>query len=124
MGGRRAVVEHVSQMAATVGAMHFGPDHAMAAVDGCLDRALDRVVEARPAGAAFELQACLEQLLLAPCAGECAGAFFPQKGAGPRCLGPMRTHHVVLFRSEDPAPLRVAMRDRECVAWHREFLLL
>src|ERR1700733_13519349 len=52
MGGGRAVREDVAEMAAAGRAMHLRADHAMAAVSRRLNRTLDRVVEARPAGAA------------------------------------------------------------------------
>src|SRR5690606_34530891 len=61
-GGRWAVVEDVTEMAATGGAKHLGADHAVAAVGPFLDRAGDRLVEAGPAGAALELLAALEQI--------------------------------------------------------------
>src|SRR5581483_127474 len=73
-GRRRAVRKHMAEMAATAAAMHLGADHAVAAVHRFLDGARLRIVEARPAGTAFELALRLEQLLPAAGAGECAGA--------------------------------------------------
>src|SRR3954462_12863241 len=66
---RRAVLEDVPEMAAAGGTMDFGADHAMAVVHRSLHRALDRVVEARPAGATLELQFRFEQRLIAAGAG-------------------------------------------------------
>src|SRR2546422_5742780 len=54
MRGRRAVVEHMAEMAAASAAVHFGAGHAVAPVDRGFDRSLHRIVEARPAGAAIE----------------------------------------------------------------------
>src|SRR6202035_2508017 len=51
----RAVVEDVAEMAATASAMHLGAQHAEGPVFRLADRVLQRLVEARPAGAAFEL---------------------------------------------------------------------
>jgi len=45
--------------------MNFIPNHAVAAVGIRLDRSGDRVVEARPTGAAFELELGREQRLIA-----------------------------------------------------------
>lgn len=56
MGRRRTVIKHVSQMAAAVGTMNLGSDHSVAAIRGRFDRTLDRIIEARPSRAAFELQ--------------------------------------------------------------------
>src|SRR5262245_17517686 len=54
-GGRRAVGEHVAQMAAAAAAMHLGAHHAVAAVLGGLHGAGLGRVEARPARTALEL---------------------------------------------------------------------
>src|SRR5687767_16034021 len=64
---RRAVGKHVAEMAAAAAAMHFGPLHAVGAVDRFLHGARLRIVEARPPGAALELLLRCEQLL--PAAG-------------------------------------------------------
>src|SRR5579871_5958713 len=55
MGRRRPIVEDVAEMAAAGRAMDLGPLHAKTVVRRCLDAAGDRLVEARPAGAALEL---------------------------------------------------------------------
>jgi hypothetical protein len=41
-------------MAAAVRAMNLGSDHTKGPVNGCLDSPLDRIIEAGPAGSAFE----------------------------------------------------------------------
>src|SRR5215475_261557 len=56
MRGGRPVLEHMAEMAAAAAAVHFRAHHPEAAVAGGLDRARNRVVEARPAGAAFEFR--------------------------------------------------------------------
>jgi hypothetical protein len=55
VGGRRAVVEDVAEVDAGTGAAHFDALHAEAAVFMQGDGAFNRVEEAGPAGAAFEL---------------------------------------------------------------------
>src|SRR6185369_6606584 len=60
-GRRRAVVEHVPEVAAAARAVHLVARHAERVVLADLDAArLDRLPEARPAGAALELRARAE----------------------------------------------------------------
>ena len=54
-GRRRSVVEHMAEMAAAAAAMHLVPHHAEGVVGVFQHRAFDRLIEARPAGAAVEL---------------------------------------------------------------------
>ena len=42
-------------MTPTVRAMNLGSDHTVGSIDGRLDSTLDRIIEAGPTGAAFEL---------------------------------------------------------------------
>src|SRR5690554_2168159 len=78
-GRRWAVREYVTQMATAGRAMHFGAKHAERPVVRCLDRSGNRVIEARPAGAAFEFQRCSKQFLITPDAPERAGTMFMQQ---------------------------------------------
>jgi hypothetical protein len=55
MSRRRAVVKNVPEMAPTICAMDFSPDHTVASINRCLDRILDWIVEARPSSATLEL---------------------------------------------------------------------
>src|SRR5580704_15660512 len=71
---RRPVLEHVAEMAAAAAAMHFGTFHTPAAVGRGFDRAWHRIVETRPAGAAFEFRLGPEKLLIAAGAVKRAGA--------------------------------------------------
>src|SRR5690606_6907775 len=50
------VREHMAQMAAAGGAMAFRAAHAVAGVGGGFHRTRQRVIKARPAGAALEFQ--------------------------------------------------------------------
>src|SRR3954470_1476853 len=118
MRRRRTVLEHVPQMAAAAAAMHLGADHAVAAVGRAFDRARDRIVEARPAGAALELLLRCEQLLSAPRAGERAGAFLVVERTGAGTLGAVAAQDVVLLGGEQLAPLLVTVGDRKPLLFH------
>src|SRR3954466_6675162 len=69
-GRLRTVVEDVAEMAAAAPAMHLGAEHAVGAVLGLADIALDRLVEARPSRAALELGVGRKQRQVAAGAGE------------------------------------------------------
>src|SRR5262245_47879741 len=105
-------------MAAAAAAMHFGAHHAVAAVLGALHRARDRIVEARPAGAALELLLGHEQRLAAARAGEGAGALLVVERAAARGLGAVAAQDVVLLGCEQAAPLLVGVGDRVLFARH------
>src|SRR5262245_58444881 len=94
-------------MAAAGRAMHLGADHAVAAVDGRFHRALDRLVEARPAGAALEFHLALEEWTIAAGTVECARPLLEQERTAPRRLGAMSTHHPILLGRQPVAPLGV-----------------
>src|SRR4051794_25545734 len=115
---RRAVLEHVAEMAAAAAAMHLGADHAVAAVGRGLDRARDRIVEARPTGAALELLFRREQLLPASHAGERAGTLLVIEGTRAGRLGTVAAENIVLLGGEQLAPLLVGMSDRETFFFH------
>src|SRR5712672_3213173 len=55
-GRLRPVVEDVTEMAAAAAAVNFGAQHPKGAVLGLADGVLERLIEARPAGAAFEFR--------------------------------------------------------------------
>src|SRR5262245_53966259 len=95
-GRRRTVREDMAEVAAAPAALHLGADHAVGAVLQLLDRAGLRIVEARPAGAAFELLLRLEQRLPAPRAGEGAGALLVVERTAARPLGAVLAYDVVL----------------------------
>src|ERR1700743_2270431 len=54
-GWLRAVVEHVAEMAAAAAAMNFAAHHAEGAIFPFAHGVIQRLIEARPAGAALEL---------------------------------------------------------------------
>ena len=72
-GGRRTIVKDMALMAAAIGAVHFGAGHEQRLVLGRAQRAVDKGIKARPAGAAVELGLGGEQRL---------GAAGAEKGAG------------------------------------------
>src|SRR5688500_17719563 len=99
-GRRRAVGKHVTEVTAALAAVHFGANHEVAVVIGCSDRALDRLEEAGPPGAAFEFPCGDEQLLAAACTGEGARALLLQQRAGAGPLGRMLSQDLVLLRRQ------------------------
>src|SRR4028119_1723536 len=81
-GGLRPVREDVAEVPAAARAMHLRARHEQAAVGLGADPALDGRPEGRPAGAALELGAGVEQRLAAAGAQESAGADFGGGRAG------------------------------------------
>src|SRR2546430_13240687 len=82
-GRLRSVVEDMAEMAAAAAAMHLSACHAEGAVLGLAERIFQRLIEARPAGAAFEFGVGRKQRQVAAGAGEDAPSMPPQ-GRG-RC---------------------------------------
>src|SRR6202163_130261 len=100
MRGRRSVIEHMTEVAAAPAAVLLGASHAVASVARGLNRVRNRLVEAGPAGAAFELGLGHEQGLPASGAGKCAGTFLVIEGATPRRFGAVPPHHFILLGGE------------------------
>src|SRR5258708_40307049 len=71
-GGLRTIVEHVTEMTAAAAAMDFGAQHSKGPVLSLADRVFERLIEARPAGAALEFRFRGEQRQGAAGAGESA----------------------------------------------------
>src|SRR5262245_17711806 len=111
-------------MAATAAAMHFGARHAVAAIVGRLDRAGLRIVEAGPAGAAFEFPLGDKQFLITTRAAECPRAFFVIQRAASRPLGAVLAHDVKLLGRQNLAPFGVGVRDGILLGVHGWFLFL
>src|SRR5262249_34062882 len=104
MRRRRAVLEHVPEMAATAAAAHLGTHQAIAAVARGFDRAWHRIVKARPACAALEFRLRHEQRLAAAGADEGAGALLVVQRAAAGTLGAVPAHHLVLLGREQAPP--------------------
>ena len=115
-GRRRAVIEDMAEMAATLGAMDFLAHHVHRAVAVGRDgRVLQRRPEARPAGVAVELGLGGEQRELATGAGEGAGAVLLVERARIGALGALPPQHRILGGRQQGAPFRVGMRDLEAL---------
>ena len=83
-GRLRPIVEDVPEMAAAAAAVNLGAHHAQRPILGLADGVLKRLVETRPAGAAFELGLRREQRQVASGAGEDALAMLLQQRARSR----------------------------------------
>src|SRR3954462_6593857 len=94
-GRRRAVGEHMPQMAAAIGAMHLGAAHKEAAVFGLTHRTLQRGVEARPARAALKFGLGIEQRLATAATEKRAGALLRVQRTGPGALRAVLAQHMI-----------------------------
>src|SRR5262245_20674491 len=94
-------------MPAALRAVHFDPRHAVAPIRRRADRALDRAVEARPAGAALVLRVRRKERLAAAGARERAVAFFMEQRAAAPVLGAVLGQHVELLGRQRRFPVGV-----------------
>src|SRR6202043_1987748 len=85
-GRFRTVVEHVAEMAAATPAVDLGAGHAEGGILAFADRIFQRLIEARPAGAALELGLGGKQRQVAAGAGEDALAVLLEQRARARPL--------------------------------------
>src|SRR5690606_18099139 len=98
---RRAVGEDVALVRTAAGADDLGADHAVAGVADILEMAGGkRLGEARPAGAALELRAAVEQRQAAQPAGVGACALLGQEHPAERRLGAVLEQHVAFLLPE------------------------
>src|SRR6185369_10793720 len=89
-GRRRAVGEDMALVRAAAGADDFRSDHAVAGVANVFQVVgAERLSEARPAGAAFELGAAVEQREAAEPAGEDSGPLLVEEDPAERRFGAM-----------------------------------
>ena len=100
-------------MAAAAAAMHFGARHAERRVLGFADGIVERLPEARPAGAALVFGVRGEQRQVAAGAGEDALALFLQQRARTRPLGAVLAQDLILLRRQLRAPFGVGLFDLE-----------
>src|SRR2546430_5780145 len=112
-GRLRSVVEDMAEMAAAAAAMHLGGGHAEGAVLGLAERIFQRLIEARPAGAAFEFGVGRKQRQVAAGAGEDALAMLLQERARSRPFGAVLTQDIVLLRRQLRAPFGIGLFDLE-----------
>ena len=99
---RWAVVEHMTEMPAATAAMLFGAGHAECRVAPIDDGPRQRLLEARPAGAAVIFGGRAEQRQVAAGAGEGAPAMFLEQRAGEGPLGAGFTQDVEARRAPGP----------------------
>src|SRR5262249_15953393 len=104
-----AIVEHMAKMTAALTAMHFRAGHEEAAILAGLHCAFQRLIEARPAGAAFELRLGVKQLLAAPRADELAVPLLGIQRAGAGTFGAVLAQHGILCRRQLLTPFLIAM---------------
>src|ERR1700733_15671347 len=115
------VIEDVAEMAAAATAMNFAAQHAEGAIFPFAHGIIQRLIEARPAGAAFVLRLGREQRQVATGAGEGAFAVFLEQRARPRTLGTFLAQDFVLLRRQLGAPFRVGLFDLELFSGVRGF---
>src|SRR5260370_33347421 len=102
--------------------MTLDPRHAVAAVFRCLGCALNRIIEARPAGAAVEFHFRHEKWLTASGARKCSSALFLIQCTAMRRLRAMLTHDFILFGRQKLAPFLVSAGHRELFGVHELML--
>src|ERR1700704_5467746 len=112
-GRLRPIVEDVTEMAAAAAAVNFGPQHPEGPVFGLADGVIERLVKARPAGAALEFRLRGEQRQIAAGAGEDALAMFLEQWARSRAFGALLAQDLVLLRRQLRAPFRIGLFDLE-----------
>src|SRR5688572_11369708 len=102
----------MAEVSAAAAAVDLGARHAVAPINGCAYRSLERGEKAGPAGTALELAAGGEQRLPAAGTAERAGALLLEQRAGPGRLGAVAAQHGVLLRRQRAAPLLVSLFNR------------
>src|SRR6516225_7762301 len=100
-------------MTATTVAMHLGADHAEGAILSRPDSVFQRLIEARPAGAALILGLGRAKRMIATSAGETALAVLIQERAGPGALSALIAQNFILLRRQLRAPLGIGFFDLE-----------
>ncbi len=100
-------------MATATAAVNFGPQHPKSAVLGFADGVFERLIKARPAGAALELGLRREQRQVAAGAGEDALAMFLEQRARTRPLGALLAQDFILLRRQLRTPFRIGLFDLE-----------
>jgi len=96
-GRLRSIVENVPKMTTAAVAMHLGADHAEGAILGRPDSVFQRLIEARPTGAALKLGLGREKRMIATGTGENTLAVLIQERAGPGALGALVAQNFILL---------------------------
>ena len=105
-------------MSAAAGAVDLDPRHAVAAIDGRVDGAVERIPEAWPTRPALELRIRGEQRLTAAGTAERAAALFHIERAAAGPFGSVFPKHAELFWGECFPPLRLGLGDDAIVVGH------
>lgn len=114
----RAVWKDMAEVAAAAAAMHLRSAHAMAAIHSAFDGAVNRIVKARPAGAAFKFFGGREKTLAASGANKRTRPLFVIERATSGRLGAMRPHDPVLLRGQQAPPFFLGMGNFKCFVLH------
>lgn len=112
-GRRRAVVEHMAEMAAAAAAVHLGARQEQLVVGPGADRVRQRLVEARPAGAAVELGRRRIEVEIAAGAGVDTRTLLVQQVAGEGPFGRLAAENGIGGLAQPLAPFLVAERELE-----------
>src|ERR1700733_6143169 len=112
-GRLRSIVENVPEMAAAAAAVNFGAQHPQGPVLGLADGVLERLIEARPAGAALIFCLRGEQRQVAAGAGEDALAVLLEQRARSGTFGAFLAQDGILLRGQLRPPLRVGLFNLE-----------
>jgi len=109
----------MAEVTAAAAAQDFGADHPVGGIGAGNDRALQRLVEARPARAAIELGRRGEQSLVAPGTGKNALAMLLVERAGEGAFGAGLPQDVIALWAQLLEPGRIALCDSEFHRWRR-----
>ena len=111
--GRWPVFEHMSEVAAAVGAKNFPPPHAVASIQLLVDAPLHGDAETRPTGPRLKLRIGGKQKIVATCTIVVSGVLQISAGACPSTLCALVTEYLILLGSEHLFPLGVGVLDLE-----------
>src|SRR5262249_1575079 len=122
-GRPRSVTKYVAQVAAAVGAVHFCARHEIAPVFARLDRMLERLPKAGPAGSAFKFGGRGEERLATACTVEPALALVDVERAGARPFGTVLAQDMKLTRRQRLFPFLGGLVHGKGFAFHKASLL-
>lgn len=108
----------MAEVAAAAAAMNLRSAHAMAAILCALHGAVNRIVKARPASAAFEFLGGHEKTLAASGANKRTCPLFVIERATAGRLGTVPAHDPVLFLGEQAPPFFLGMGNFKCFVLH------
>src|SRR4051812_31696554 len=104
-GRRRTVRKQMAEMSTAAGAVDLHARHAVAAIGGGSDRAVDRTIETRPAGPALVLRAGSKERPAAAGATKRAGPLLLQQRTAAAVFGAMLAQHRELLGRQQRLPV-------------------